>query len=60
MTLLGDTRMLVWLPVRVRRGQHELEVHGTGPVLQLVVLEAVQLIGDVPPADVHLERGERG
>lgn len=42
------------VPVGVGRGQHELEVHSTGAVLQLVVLEAVELVRDVAPAHVHL------
>ena len=46
------------LPVRMRRGQHELEVDGTRPVVQLVVLEAVELVGDVTPPHVHLEERE--
>lgn len=35
-------------------GQHELELHHTGVVLQLAVLDAVQLVGNVRPSNVHL------
>lgn len=42
------------LPVWMRRRQHELEIDGARPVLHLVMLDAVQLIGDVSSAHVHL------
>ena len=35
-------------------GQHELELHHAGVVLQLAVLDAVQLVGNVRPSNVHL------
>lgn len=42
------------LPVWMRRRQHELEIDGARPVLHLVMLDAVQLVGDVSSAHVHL------
>lgn len=38
----------------MRRRQHELKVDSARPVLQLVVLNAVQLVGDVSSPHVHL------
>lgn len=42
------------LPVWMRRRQHELEIDGARPVLHLVMLDAVQLVGDVSSAHIHL------
>lgn len=47
--------MDLWpLPVGVCGREHELELHDAGAFTQLLVLDAVQLVGDVSPADVHL------
>lgn len=43
------------LPVWMRRRQHELEVHSAGSILQLVMLDAIELVGDVRPANIHLK-----
>lgn len=48
---LGQDR---YLPVRVGRGQHELEFHHARAIRQLPVLQAVQLVGDIAPSHVHL------
>lgn len=42
------------LPVGVGGGQHELELHQAGAVGELPVLQAVQLVGEVPTPHVHL------
>lgn len=42
------------LPVGMRRRQHKLEVYGARPVLHLLMLNAVQLVGDVSSAHIHL------
>lgn len=42
------------LPVWMRRRQHELEIDGAHPVLHLVMLDAVQLVGDVGSPHIHL------
>ena len=41
-------------PVWMRCGQHELEFHHAGVVLQLPVLYAIKLIGDISPSNIHL------
>lgn len=47
------------VPVGVGGGQHELELHEAGAIRELPVLQAVQLVGDVPPPHIHL-RGDTG
>ena len=47
------------LPVWVGGGQHELELHQAGAIGELPVLQAVQLIGEVPASHVDLE-GDSG
>lgn len=47
------------VPVWVGEGQHELELHQAGAIRELPVLQAVQLVGDVPTSHVHL-RGAGG
>lgn len=42
------------VPVRVGGGQHELEFHHAGVVLQLPVLYAIKFIGDISPSNIHL------
>lgn len=42
------------IPVRMGGGQHELELHHEGAIGELPVLQAVELIGDVTPAHIHL------
>lgn len=42
------------VPVGVGGGQHELELHEAGAIGELLVLQAVQLVGDVTPPHVHL------
>lgn len=41
-------------PVGMRGGQHELELHDAGVVLQLPVLDTVELICNVSSPDVNL------
>lgn len=47
------------LPVWMRCWQHELEVDSTCSILQLVMLDAVQLVGDISSAHIHL-KGKTG
>lgn len=42
------------LPVGVRWWQHKLEIYSTRSILQLVMLDAIQLIGNVSSAYIHL------
>lgn len=51
--------MSVFIPVGVGGWKHELELYDAGAVTQLFVLDAVELIGNVSPADIHLCRGGR-
>lgn len=51
---MGVVGILCVIPVWVRGGKHELELHYTGVVLQLSMLNAVQLVGNVCSANVHL------
>ena len=58
---------VVCVPVGMGGGQHELELHHTGVVTELPVLNTVELVGDVSPSHVHLltsrgrqRRGQKG
>lgn len=52
----GGSRGAVHLevPVGVGCGQHELELHDAGVVLQLTVLDAVEFISDISSTNIHL------
>lgn len=52
----GGSRGVVHLevPVGVGCGQHELELHDAGVVLQLTVLDTVEFISDVSSTNIHL------
>lgn len=52
----GGSRGVLHLevPVGVGCGQHELELHDAGVVLQLTVLDAVEFISDVSSTNIHL------
>lgn len=52
---ISSCRGTSWIwPVGMGGGQHELELHHAGVVLQLAVLDTVQLIGNVGSPNVHL------
>lgn len=57
----GESRAAVHLevPVWVGCGQHELELHNAGVVLQLTVLDAVEFISDVSSTNIHLRKESR-